>query len=76
MPRQNTSYSVHRHGKQTMVQFTKKSISSKTKLSSNLTCRFLGSQVGHSSVVMLNNYEKTSAREYENSLVEAQQMSK
>lgn len=56
-----------------MVQFTKKNISSTTRLSSNLIYRFLESQAGHSSVVALNNYEKTSAREFENSLVEAQQ---
>lgn len=58
---------------QIMVQFTKKNISSITKPSSNLIYRFLESQVGHSSVVALNSYEKTSTREFENSLVEAQQ---
>lgn len=62
-----------RDWRQIMVQFTKKNISSTTKLSSNLIYRFLESQVGHSSTVAMSNYEKTSTREFENSIVEPQQ---
>lgn len=63
-----------RDWRQIMVQFVKKNVSSTSKLSSTFIYKFLEMQAGHGPVVALNSYEKTNSREYDNSIVEAQQM--
>ena len=55
-----------------MVQFVKKNVSSTSMLSSSFIHKFLEMQAGHGSTVALNSYEKTTTRDYENGIVEAQ----
>lgn len=63
-----------RDWRQIMVQFVKKKVSSTSKLSSSFIYKFLEMQAGHGPSVAFNSYEKTNSREYENSIVEAQQL--
>lgn len=63
-----------RDWRQIMVQFVKKNVSSTSMLSSSFIHKFLEMQAGHGSTVALNSYEKTTTRDYENGIVEAQQL--
>lgn len=60
--------------RQIMVQFVKKNVSSTSKLSSSFIYRFLEMKAGHGTTIGLNSYEKTISWEYENSIVETQQL--